>query len=249
MSVEPEALASNHDVVLHLAQQGEQQQQGEHAAHDTSNHLWTPEHAAALAHAAHLAQAAHLAEAARLGAEGDHSEAGGYTDDPNDASEADALKRTTKKKSKGGRIASEITREELSECFNMPSEDAANRLGIGLTVLKRICRKFGVPRWPYRKIKSLDRLITNVESGTPPGETYKHLMKSAEEIRESKKTLCSGQAVELDDKTKKLQQAYSKFNHKQRKAQKDDDPCNRETGWSPTWFRSRPPLHIWASQP
>jgi hypothetical protein len=45
----------------------------------------------------------------------------------------------------------------------MPSEEAARKLGVGLTVLKRICRKFGVPRWPYRKLKSLDRLITNVE--------------------------------------------------------------------------------------
>ena len=65
--------------------------------------------------------------------------------------------------SRQGRIASEITREELSDCFGMPSEEAARRLGVGLTVLKRICRKFGVPRWPYRKLKSLDRLITNVE--------------------------------------------------------------------------------------
>lgn len=45
----------------------------------------------------------------------------------------------------------------------MASEEAAKKLGVGLTVLKRICRKFGVPRWPYRKLKSLDRLITNVE--------------------------------------------------------------------------------------
>lgn len=157
-----------------------------------------------------------------------------------------------------GRIASEITREELSECFNMPSEDAAKKLGVGLTVLKRICRKFGVPRWPYRKLKSLDRLITNVEvgggqaaargaahegqqaepalppprcvaqSGTPPGDTYKHLMKSAEEIREHQKAMCTGHVMELDDKTKKLQQAYSKFNHKLRKAAKDDDPCGMQ---------------------
>lgn len=125
----------------------------------------------------------------------------------------------------------------------MPSEEAAKRLGVGLTVLKRICRKFGVPRWPFRKLKSLDRLITNVEvrlvllsaghllllprcscldecqgaptevkcstsrwrhphplaqqklspilsksqSGQPPGETYKHLMTSAEAIREHQK--------------------------------------------------------------
>lgn len=53
--------------------------------------------------------------------------------------------------------------EELVACFNMPSEEAARHLGIGLTVLKRICRQYGVPRWPFRKIKSLDRLLQNVE--------------------------------------------------------------------------------------
>eukprot|EP00798_Chlamydomonas_sp_ICE-L_P004479 gene4479-14638_t len=127
-----------------------------------------------------------------------------------------------------GRIASEITREELSNCFNMASEDAAKKLGVGLTVLKRICRKFGVPRWPYRKLKSLDRLITNVESGQAPGETYRHLMKSAEEIRQRQQAMCLGQVQDLDEQTKKLQQAYSKFNHKLRKATRDDDPNGLE---------------------
>lgn len=56
------------------------------------------------------------------------------------------------------------------------------------------------------------------QSGNPPGETYKHLMKSAEEIREHQKAMCTGDVLELDDRTKKLQQAYSKFNHKLRKA-------------------------------
>lgn len=66
-------------------------------------------------------------------------------------------------------------------------------------------------------------LLARLQSGTPPGDTYKHLMKSAEEIREHQKAMCTGQVLELDEKTKKLQQAYSKFNHKMRKAQKDDD--------------------------
>lgn len=59
----------------------------------------------------------------------------------------------------------------------MSSEEASKVLGIGLTVLKRICRKFGVKRWPYRKLKSLDRLINNVESGLVPGDSYKNLLK------------------------------------------------------------------------
>jgi hypothetical protein len=64
-----------------------------------------------------------------------------------------------------GRVASDITREELANYFNMPSEEAAHKLGVGLTCLKRICRKHGVSRWPYRKLKSLDRLICHVEVG------------------------------------------------------------------------------------
>ena len=33
-----------------------------------------------------------------------------------------------------------------------PAERAAEQLGVGATVLKRICRKFGLRRWPYRWI-------------------------------------------------------------------------------------------------
>jgi len=62
-----------------------------------------------------------------------------------------------------------------------------------------------------------------MQTGSPPGDTYKHLMKSADEIREHQRAMCQGVSLELDDKTKRLQQAYSKFNHKQRKAAKDDD--------------------------
>ena len=66
------------------------------------------------------------------------------------------------------RSAANITQEELSACFHLPSEAACRRLGIGLTVLKRQCRKFGIKRWPFRKMKSLDRLITNVQAGISP---------------------------------------------------------------------------------
>lgn len=62
-----------------------------------------------------------------------------------------------------GRVASDITKEELAQYFNLPSEEAAARLGVGLTVLKKLCRKYGVPRWPYRLRKSVEKLINNLE--------------------------------------------------------------------------------------
>lgn len=63
----------------------------------------------------------------------------------------------------------------------MPINDAAKELGIGVTVcvcflwvagnpllqvLKKYCRKYGVKRWPYRKLKSMDKLIASVEHMT-----------------------------------------------------------------------------------
>eukprot|EP00887_Chlorella_sp_A99_P002283 scaffold10.g2283.t1 len=52
---------------------------------------------------------------------------------------------------RAGRLVSTITREELESCFHMPSEQACKHLGVGLTILKRVCRRFGIPRWPYSR--------------------------------------------------------------------------------------------------
>ena len=37
--------------------------------------------------------------------------------------------------------------------FHLPSNQACEVLGVGLTIFKRICRKFGLHRWPYRTLK------------------------------------------------------------------------------------------------
>jgi len=116
------------------------------------------------------------------------------------------------------RSTAQIRREDLAACFHMPSELACRELGIGLTVLKRQCRKFGIKRWPFRKLKSLDRLITNVQSGMPPGggenRTY---AKSVAELEDQKRKMECCLTLELDNDTKRLQQAYSKATHKMKR--------------------------------
>ena len=37
---------------------------------------------------------------------------------------------------------------------------AAKKLNLGLTVLKRVCREIGLVRWPYRKRKSIENVIS-----------------------------------------------------------------------------------------
>ncbi|KAK1379870.1 hypothetical protein POM88_026614 [Heracleum sosnowskyi] len=56
-----------------------------------------------------------------------------------------------------------LTKEEISKYFYMPITQAAKELNIGLTLLKKRCRELGIPRWPHRKLKSIQALITNVK--------------------------------------------------------------------------------------
>lgn len=62
----------------------------------------------------------------------------------------------------------EITLHELSHYFHMPITQASKELKVGLTVLKKRCREFGIPRWPHRKMKSLNSLIQNIQVNCLP---------------------------------------------------------------------------------
>ncbi|KAF6137653.1 hypothetical protein GIB67_020369, partial [Kingdonia uniflora] len=53
--------------------------------------------------------------------------------------------------------------DDLAKYFDLPILEASRNLKVGLTVLKRKCRELGIPRWPHRKIKSLDTLIHNLQ--------------------------------------------------------------------------------------
>ncbi|PKU73863.1 Protein RKD3 [Dendrobium catenatum] len=57
----------------------------------------------------------------------------------------------------------DITFEELAKHFQMPINEAAKVLNVGITLLKKRCRELNIPRWPHRKIKSLDTLIQNIK--------------------------------------------------------------------------------------
>ncbi|KAK9808846.1 hypothetical protein WJX72_004877 [[Myrmecia] bisecta] len=125
--------------------------------------------------------------------------------------------KASHKRSRAGRLSSEITQEELSAYFHLPSEEACKQLGVGLTVLKRQCRRFGIRRWPFRKMKSLERLIENVETGLSSGTHARHLQsKSVDELLQQKQKLASCQVMDLEPDVKRLQQAFSKAHHKLR---------------------------------
>jgi hypothetical protein len=54
-------------------------------------------------------------------------------------------------------------RRKVQSVFHLPIADAAPLLGLGVTALKKRCRRINIPRWPYRKLASLEKLIESVE--------------------------------------------------------------------------------------
>ncbi len=69
-----------------------------------------------------------------------------------------------------------ITLEMLQKHFSKHLKEAAKDLGVGSTTLKRICRHFGISRWPRRSLKSKQGRLQNAlktlsaEGALPPGQ-------------------------------------------------------------------------------
>jgi hypothetical protein len=60
--------------------------------------------------------------------------------------------------------SSRIKYDDLHRCFHLPLVEVAKRLGVCTTLLKKICRKLGVKKWPHRQIRKIDNCISNLQS-------------------------------------------------------------------------------------
>ncbi|KAJ1281028.1 hypothetical protein BS78_04G277300 [Paspalum vaginatum] len=112
-----------------------------------------------------------------------------------------------------------LTFEIVSRHFSMPIKQAARELDVGVTVLKKRCRKLGIPRWPHRKVKSLQTLIDNVqELGKETAREDGHLTWIVvENLMRTKKLIEERPEVMLDERTKVLRQACFKESFKRRR--------------------------------
>jgi len=80
--------------------------------------------------------------------------------------------------------------DELVSLFNLPEKQVARQLGVCLTSLKKICRQNGITRWPYRKLKSLDKKISKIETAmSNSSEDPTALMQKWEQLKAEKKAL------------------------------------------------------------
>lgn len=61
-------------------------------------------------------------------------------------------------------VDSSLSVGELSRYFDLPRKEAARRLGVCVTLLKRRCRELGIHCWPFRKMRCLDDRIRHLQS-------------------------------------------------------------------------------------
>jgi len=80
-----------------------------------------------------------------------------------------------------------ISFDELSKYFHLPINQVAKELGVCATILKKICRRNGIPRWPHRKIKSLDKMISNLEVNLAKNPTEREEINHEVELLKTKK--------------------------------------------------------------
>lgn len=63
----------------------------------------------------------------------------------------------------GWRRTTPLELEEIEKHFEMPITLAAQKMKVGLTMLKKRCRELNIKRWPHRKLKSIKSLMQNVK--------------------------------------------------------------------------------------
>ncbi|KAH8937246.1 hypothetical protein BDL97_16G017200 [Sphagnum fallax] len=83
---------------------------------------------------------------------------------------------------------------DLAQHFHLPINAAAKELGICPTVLKKICRRNGMRRWPHRKIKSIERIIATLEQTIAEGVGHgdEGIRMEIAMLRNERAQLCAG---------------------------------------------------------
>ncbi|KAL1215623.1 Protein RKD5 [Cardamine amara subsp. amara] len=146
-----------------------------------------------------------------------------------ECSESDAkTEMMIKKRRAPSKHVAELSLEQLSKYFGVTIVEASRRLNIGLTVLKKKCREFGIPRWPHRKIKSLETLIQDLQGEAEKQqekneEAAMEVAKRRKKLETEKSNIVKRPFMEIQKETKRFRQDNFKRRHRASRAKKNQE--------------------------
>ncbi|KAG9405846.1 hypothetical protein AC1031_003766 [Aphanomyces cochlioides] len=95
-----------------------------------------------------------------------------------------------------------ITIDILRPHFDKPLAEVAKLFGICTTLMKKVCRRVGIPRWPHRHIRSLRKSILSMETASSMFDGVDRTAYDVQ-IRKQQKRLAmllyNPNAIDLDD--------------------------------------------------
>lgn len=57
-----------------------------------------------------------------------------------------------------------ISEQQLRHHFHLPLHTAAQKFGICTTAFKKLCRRFGIAKWPHRQLRGIDKKIAALKA-------------------------------------------------------------------------------------
>ncbi|KAJ4733599.1 Plant regulator RWP-RK family protein [Rhynchospora pubera] len=106
----------------------------------------------------------------------------------------------------------ELKLEHVAQKFSLPIKEAARDLKVSVSTLKFRCRELGIPKWPYRKIQSLETLIETMLEIEPFG--FHHMIGK---VREEIEAIKLNPALEIKYETERLRQEIYDSKYKRRR--------------------------------
>uniref|UniRef100_A0A7S4BII7 RWP-RK domain-containing protein n=1 Tax=Chrysotila carterae TaxID=13221 RepID=A0A7S4BII7_CHRCT len=104
--------------------------------------------------------------------------------------------------------------EELAQHFHKPIVEVAELMGVCTTVLKKICRRYGIQRWPQRKLQSINKIINTLHLSmlTASPHEQQRIAVEINSMQKRKAMLISPLALRGDTLTEDYYKASSNFN-------------------------------------
>lgn len=123
-----------------------------------------PENGAGPGDAEHATMALAVAAAAAASADADH--------DQTEDGDFDEVPSVDDKRAKRG-FSKRVTLRDLERYFEYPIEEVSKMMGVSTTIIKRLCRKYGIKRWPYRQVRERTWFVQDVVA-CPPFQKKHH---------------------------------------------------------------------------